>query len=496
MTQIIIRDNRCFIKEASDQGVLWELDRELSFKVQGAEHTRAFKGYVDRDGNFTRWDGRQKLLEESNLSFAIGLLQRVEDFFKTRNIDYNIIDERPSKSPGSQIDILPTLNSLGKPPYFYQIDAMKAARQRDHGIIRLATGGGKSLISALITADIGKETIIYVIGKDLLYQFYNLYQSLFPDIKIGIIGDGFCEIGDINIASVWTVGQAIGLNKTKILTDSVDEEKQVESNKYQDIRNLMLRAKVHIIDECHVSACNTIQEISKYINPEHIYGMSATPQRDDGSDLLVESILGKYLINISASYLIEHGFLVKPVIKFVRVPKYNTQLPKNYKTIYQKYIVENEIRNNLIIKGASRLVEQNYQTLVLYNTVNHGKILYKELSKQLPCILLSGKDDSKVRDKAKEDLESGKIKCIIASKIFDIGVDLPSLSGLVVAGSGKSSVRALQRIGRVIRKFPNKKQAAVIDFIDDAHYVKNHSRSRKIIYNSEEQFEVIWPELK
>jgi superfamily II DNA or RNA helicase len=129
----------------------------------------------------------------------------------------------------------------------------------------------------------------------------------------------------------------------------------------------------------------------------------------------------------------------------------------------------------------------------LYNSVAHGELLYEQLAQKIPCILLSGKHNTEFRETAKKRLENREVNCIIASKIFDIGVDLPSLSGLVVASSGKSSVRALQRVGRVIRRYPNKKQAAVLDFLDHAPYLKEHAIERRKIYSSEERFEVLWP---
>src|SRR5690606_21334147 len=98
----------------------------------------------------------------------------------------------------------------------------------------------------------------------------------------------------------------------------------------------------------------------------------------------------------------------------------------------------------------------------------------------------------KIREKIKNDLEEGKIKCIVASRIFDIGLNLPILSGLIIASAGKSSVRALQRIGRVIRPYPGKRFAAVIDFADQAPYLLDHAKRRKEIYETE--FEVKWPE--
>jgi superfamily II DNA or RNA helicase len=62
---------------------------------------------------------------------------------------------------------------------------------------------------------------------------------------------------------------------------------------------------------------------------------------------------------------------------------------------------------------------------------------------------------------------------LIASKIFDQGIDIPELDALILAGSGKSSARALQRIGRVIRSYPSKKWANVIEFWDNTQAHKD-----------------------
>ena len=478
MTKLYITEDRCQIKDEPDVDLLWALDQELSYKIQGAEYTKSFKMNV--------WDGRKKLLT-NRLTFPNGLRQRVEEFYGKYNKTIEVVDMRRATPAADSIDIISSLKSHGITPYPYQLETINKVSGFDCGIIRMATGSGKTLISALITADIGKSTIIYVIGKDLLHQLHKMFSDIFPN-KIGKIGDGICEIEDINIASVWTMGQALDVKK-----GDRDSEKIVASNKYGSIRQLLKSAKVHIYDECHVASCDTIQAIGKYIRPEHVYGMSASPWRDDNSDLLIEASLGKKIVDISASYLIERNYLVKPIVKFKKVPRYHEKLPKNYNTIYKSYIVENDVRNNMVLENTENLVSLGYKTLVLYQTIAHGKILYDLISEKIPCILLSGKDSSKIRDEAKEKIESGEIKCIIASKIFDIGVDLPCLSGLVVAGSGKSSVRALQRIGRVIRKYPNKKQAAVVDFVDSATYLSKHSKARRDIYSIEEKFDVSWP---
>ncbi len=495
MAKLIIKGNLTQLSDEPDVQHILALDKHLSFFVQGAEHMAAFKGYVNRDNDFIKWDGFKKLLSP-NLTFASGLVERVKSFYEAAGKDLEVIDSRPSKSVGKEINIIDNLIKFNKTPYQYQLDILPLIDKYDRGIIKVATGGGKSLIAALIAAKLGKKTIIYVIGKDLLYQFHEFFEEAFQT-KIGLIGDGKCDIQDINIASIWTVGQAIGLGKQKILLDSENDEKDLNKNKYDDILKLLKETKVHIIDECHMAACETIQQLYKNSSkPEYLYGLSGSPWRDDGADLLIESVLGKYICNVSASYLIARDYLAQPIINFRIVPAYPTKLEHNYQHVYKNYIVENDVRNGLILNAAKSLIDKGYQTLVLFNSIKHGKTLYKLFSAHMECAILDGSDKKETRDKVKKDLLAGKIKCVLASRIFDIGVDIPSLSGLVVTSGGKSTVKALQRVGRVIRKYPGKKFSAIIDFVDQAPFLLEHSKARCRIYQSEEGFKVQWPREK
>lgn len=363
---------------------------------------------------------------------------------------------------------------------------------KTHSFISQGFVNHNTMVSALVVSKIGKSALILVIGKDLLYQTQSFFEKVFGQ-EIGIIGDGKCNIKDINVATIWSVGQALGIKKSATLDDSNEKEKKIDPGKFSKIKEVLLNSSTVILDECHLAACDTVQTISRNIKAEYVYGMSASPWRDDGADLLIEAFLGRKVIDISARELINSGYLVEPTIRFLTPQQYKYKSGK-YPKIYSNYIVENEQRNGMIVKGTTRLVEQGFVPLVLFHTIKHGDVLFEELKKNVPVALLSGKDNSKIRERIKGDLEDGKVKCIIASKIFDIGIDLPILSGLVIAGAGKSSVRALQRIGRVIRPYQGKTMAAIIDFQDQAPYLNNHALIRRKIYESE--FNVQWPEKK
>jgi superfamily II DNA or RNA helicase len=349
-----------------------------------------------------------------------------------------------------------------------------------------------SLCLALLAAKFNKPTTLYVIGLDLLKQMHDLFTTLF-DEPIGYIGDGVCKIERINIATIWTIGSALKIKGKDICLDEDEDykEKFVESQSGQ-ILSLLKNTKVHLFDECHVIVCNTIKQIYKNIDPEYIYGFSGTPYRDDNTDLLINGMLGEQIIDVSASELIKKGVLAQPLIKFKSIPSMGGLSMAQYQTVYKAYITENIIRNTIIVNETKALIEKKYTPLVLFKQIKHGKILFEMMQEAgIKCEMLSGRDSLKHRTEVKRMIENKEIDAIIASVVFDIGINLPILSALVLAGSGKSAIRSLQRVGRVIRKFKGKSHVAIVDFYDQVKFLKKHSMIRYNIYISEAGFKVI-----
>ena len=122
--------------------------------------------------------------------------------------------------------------------------------------------------------------------------------------------------------------------------------------------------------------------------------------------------------------------------------------------------------------------------------------MLEKLSEEFKVKFLDGAKSSKDRIGAINEMKNGELDLLIASKIFDQGVDIPNLDALVLAGSGKSSGRALQRIGRVIRNAPGKKKAIVVELFDNCKYLRDHSESRIEVYKSEPGFNIIMPKNK
>ena len=81
-------------------------------------------------------------------------------------------------------------------------------------------------------------------------------------------------------------------------------------------------------------------------------------------------------------------------------------------------------------------------------------------------------------------------KLWIKSQSYNKYVDVPNLDVLILAGGGKSSTRAFQRIGRVLRLSPGKQKAIVFDFEDATPMLLRHAKVRKKLYSTEPRWEV------
>lgn len=488
---IVVNNVWSRLKGLKDVELADMLDRQTSYYVEGYQYTRAFtQGVWDKhEGRWKRWDGKRHLLN-SRMVFPTGLLGRVEKFLRFHDIPYKLEDKRPA--PGTV-----PLELSARTPRPYQSEALQAALDAERGIIRIGTGGGKTFVAAMLAARYNLPTMIYVVGKDLLHQFHEEMALCFGEDQVGIIGDGLCSISKFNVCSVWTAAKAFGL-KSKVSLDDEDwapEVLSLDSARKQAIKGAIQSARLAIFDEAHFLACDTIQSIFKAgTSCRYMFGLTGTDWRDDGADLLLESVCGGRIYNMPASRLIEDGYLVQPKIAMLEVPP-DPEIPKKalWPEVYSRYITNSEVRNGMIVDSVRQLLKMGRKTLVLVRYLKHGRNLVDMLGDER-IYFVSGELDAEGRIEIKRRFEAGEIRAIVASSVFDIGVDIPSIDGLVLAGGGKSTVRALQRIGRAIRLCEGKEDALVVDFIDNARYLDKHSATRIAVYETEPAFRLKLPQ--
>ncbi len=470
--------------------LITRLDNELSYSHPGYQFMSGGRGGYGLSGKTGGWDGRVRLLAQ-NQKFPVGLLSRVSIILDEEKVSYSVEDHRPILKYGLPL----TLNTSRFEIRDYQQAALNAAKKYGSGIIRVATGGGKSLIIASLAAQYNIPTVIYVIGIELLYQMKDTIEAAYG-VKCGIVGGGECDLGhQITIMTIWSAAAAFD-KEAKIEENDLTQEKNItlKLSTKQEIRSKVENAQLFIFDECQYAASETLQFIHKVsVSAKHRFLLSGTPWRDTGDDILIEAVAGKKIYDLNATKLINLGFLIPPEIHFFNVPVVRN-VGTNYHQVYTNYIVENEDRNDLIIKATKKMISAGKKVLILVVRVNHGKKIMELLDDAgVNAKFLDGAKSTKNRLDTIQDMKDGKIEVLVASKIFDQGVDIPELDALVLAGSGKSSGRALQRIGRVIRLAKGKTKAIIVDFYDNCKYLKDHSESRIKIYESEPGFKIIMP---
>jgi superfamily II DNA or RNA helicase len=350
---------------------------------------------------------------------------------------------------------------------------------------------GKSFVISSVVAKYNIPTVVYVIGIELLYQMKKTIESAYG-IECGIVGGGECDTSkQVTIMTIWSAASAFN-KKVKVIDNDTtsDAKKHINALNKAEVRRKVQEAQLFIFDECQYAASETLQFLHRAsISAKHRFLFSGTPWRDTGDDILIEAVSGPKIVDVNATYLIKNNYLVRPDIYFLDVPVMRG-VGKNYHDVYKNYIVENDDRNDLIIKSARKLVKEGRKVLILVVRVGHGDVLMDKLSDDFRVKFLDGAKSSKVRMQTIEDMKNGEIDILIASKIFDQGVDIPELDALILAGSGKSSGRALQRIGRVIRKFDGKSRAIVVEFFDNCKYLRDHSEARIKVYESEPGFNI------
>lgn len=460
------------------------IQQECQFKMEGSE----YKQMAFRNRNI-QWDGYKKLFNIQTRKFNIGLLSKVVDLLERYGMHVDIVDKRihlPQKyNYEYNKDMLRD----------YQMQSVITSVMHGNGILKVATGGGKTVIAGCTIGALGKKSIFIVHTKDLLYQAKESFKRIFANESIGQIGDGIIDYQNITVATMQTLAILgnVEIGKNKYDEDATNDEKKIEADKIKRQKFNEYRKTVQCVmmDEVQIVCSRTAQSVRfLFESADYAFGYSASPWRDDGSDLEIEGAFGKRIVNISASELIRRGYLIRPKI-FVHNTTYKCDdISGNYNDIYRRYIVENCERNCQVAQDAITQWKSGKNTLILVTQIKHGNMIADIIKNNYgeDVQFISGKSNSKTRKKAIQDMRDGKISLLIASTIADVGLDIPRLECIVEAGAGKSSVTALQRLGRIMRLSDGKEECNFITYRDSAPFICQHIDRKLAIWRTEEEF--------
>lgn len=415
------------------------------------------------------WCGKASMFNSMSRSLPYGLLI---DFLRFHKKYY----------PGDPLNVEPDVKNLFKGekveinydlkfvPWNFQQDCIEAALKHTKGIIRSATGSGKSLMIAYIIKTLfenkkGKKAIIIVPNLSLIEQFKD--DLIDYGIDGGLIGKVSSKNKEWNKSIVVSTWQTLGKNHDRL--DDFD---------------------IVIVDEVHGAKAHVLKDtLSKITKANYRLGFTGT-LHDGALDLWnVKSYLGPILRDYTSGELAEQGYIAKCTVNVIDI-NYQQDFDGSYDDV-KDAIFQCDYRLRVIFELIKKL-EKDGNILILVGKVKkEGEFLENYIrekdKKGREIVFLSGKDDAKVRNHWRKECDKRKGIILIATYgILQVGINIPSLKYIIMAAPFKSKIRVLQSIGRALRKHIEKIDGAQIyDITDETKYFADHGIKRLRHYHAE-----------
>ncbi len=399
--------------------------------------------------------------------FLAGLLPKVIDHLQSKNIDFEIEGKFkniiPTKDPKEFFKPL-LKKGFRKNQVDLQINLINKAILYQRGIVLAPTAFGKSIVFFGLLSTFPKSRILILCHSiDIVNQIYDdLIKYEFTD---------YCVLG----------GGKKDWKGHKIVVSTIQTFVKMKPEDYCEYFDITIVDEVHHVNS-RKSQYGTV--LQSNLSPMRI-GFTATLPKEKEKLLSLEGLLGPVIGEITIKEASEKGIIAKPKIKLIPVP-YNINIAqfKSYKDLYKQGIVENRARNKLIAKEAKELSDQGKTVLIMIKEIKHGELI-QSIGKDifgLDMVFVQGSTEGETRTEIKRLLDDKKIKAVISSSVWREGVNIPSLSAIINAMGGKSSIQTLQSIGRGLRIAKNKDSVIIIDYLDPYKYLAEHAIKRITIY--------------
>lgn len=282
-------------------------------------------------------------------------------------------------------------------------------------------------------------------------------------------------------------------NDARPKPEAIKKEAQRRLDEHNALRaktiNLLSKFECVIMEEAHEASGNSYYDILRHcVNAHYRLALTATPfmKSDEEANMRLMASCGPIGAKVTEKQLIDCGILATP---FFKTETLTTRPPKLYRgtswqSAYRLGITDCEERNQLVVKNAIEAKKYGLSVMTLIQHTHHGETLKKMmLDAGLKVEFISGEDDHSTRKAALQALAAKKYDVLIGSTILDVGVDVPAVGMIIIAGGGKAETAYRQRIGRGLRakkKGPN--VAFIVDFEDIYNdHLKDHFKIRMSI---------------
>ncbi|NDV59311.1 helicase [Bacteroides sp. 519] len=349
-----------------------------------------------------------------------------------------------------------------------QQSAKDTLLQYENGILSVPTAFGKTVIGASLIANRKCNTLILVHlqtlcdqWKKALEEFLEINESLPEPEK---------KRGRKKVHSI--IGQiGSGKNTSSGIIDIALVQSLVHDNEVDDI---VKSYGMVIVDECHHASSLNYEKVLSKANAQYVYGLTATPKRQDGQHPITFMQCGPIRYNVSAKeQASKRNFEHYVTPSFTRFRKPFTQVESDWHiTKIYAALAEDELRNQQIATDVCEAVANGRTPIILTQRKEHviqlAAILENKTNAQI--LTLVGANSAKVKSKMMESLaivsQDEKLIIIATGKYIGEGFDYPRLDTLFLASPIAWKGTLAQYAGRLHREYPGKQDAVVYDYVD------------------------------
>jgi superfamily II DNA or RNA helicase len=327
------------------------------------------------------------------------------------------------------------------------LDALKSTREEGNhaGLVVLATGLGKTWLSAFDSS--GFQRVLFVAHREeILEQALRTFRRIRPKASLGrFMGQQRDADAEILFASVQTLSRSEHLSR--FAADHFD---------------------YIVVDEFHHAESRTYRRIIEHFTPQFLLGLTATPERTDGADLL--ALCGHNLVfrcdlvaGVRGGHLCPFDYYGVPdEIDYQQVPWRRSSFDEEALT--RLAATEKRARNALeqLNKRGGKLV---LGFCVSQQHADFMRSFFGANGKRAASVHAGPTADPRVN--SMDALRRGELDVVFCVDMFNEGLDVPEIDTVLMLRPTESRILWLQQFGRGLRRLEGK----VLRVID---YIGNH----------------------
>ena len=466
---IVIRDEVNIKIEGLELDARRALTNAFKYDVPGARYLPAVR--------LGRWDGKVSYFQLGGSTY-VNLLPEIVPILEKFNYDIELDDQRTYsttfdfdhiKEDSFAHKVWPKTHPMAGQPVVlrdYQVEIINAFLGNPQCIQEVATGAGKTLMTAALSLSIEPygRSIVIVPNKSLVTQTEADYINL--GLDVGVYFGDRKEIGRTHTICTWQSLNVLMKNTKSGVADVT-------------IQDFIEDVVCVMVDEVHMAKADALKTLLTGIMSRVPirWGLTGTVPKEPFEFQALKCSLGPVINQLSASELQDRGVLAQCHVNIVQLVDHAEF--SNYQSEL-KFLLEEPDRLTAIANLVAH-VNDTGNTLVLVDRVAAGHALIERLGDQ--AVFVSGATKAGARQDEYDEIATSTGKIIVATYgVAAVGINIPRIFNLVLLEPGKSFVRVIQSIGRGIRKAEDKDHVQIWDVTSTCKFAKRHLTKRKVFY--------------